>query len=80
MANPIVKIGIAAAKAAAKKRAVAELKTGSIRKVKRSINDPKTQRKFANLTQGSNTLKPSSMAGNFPNQTKPVPVKKKKSK
>ena len=77
MANPIVKIGIAAAKAVAKKDAVEKLKKGNIKKVKKSINDPKTQRKFGNLTKGSNTLKPSSMAGNFPNQTKPVPVKKK---
>ena len=69
MANPIVTAAIAAAKAAAKKRAVAELKTGNVRKVKQSINSPKMQRKYENLTKGSNTLKPA---------TKRVSVKKVK--
>ena len=76
MANPVVKIGIAAAKAVAKKNALAESKTGKIRKIKKSINSPKMQRKFENLTRGSNTTSPSSIA-KFPNQTKPIPVKKK---
>ena len=40
-------------------------------------NEPKMQRKYNNLRKGSNTTKPSSIA-KFPNQTKPVPVKKSK--
>ena len=80
MANPIVTAAIAAAKAAAKKRSVAELKTGSVRgsvkSVKKSINNPKMQRKYENLTKGSNTLSPNSMTIRV-NKAKPVPVKKK---
>jgi hypothetical protein len=70
---------LAAAKLVAKKLAVDTAKKtgakGSVKKVKKSINNPKMQTRFENLTKGSNTLSPSSMART--NRTKPVPVKKK---
>jgi hypothetical protein len=63
---------IAAAKLAAKKLAVSTAKKtgakGSVKKVKKSINEPKMQRKFENLVAGSNTK---------PSYKKSVPVKRK---